>query len=633
VDKVSLTKMHDDFSRQRSLTGRLLVVAIWFGTVTGTVEGAGLLVFQRLNSGSWGAMMHVSGEILWISPLVDVCFFVTLALLVSLPAQIGIRFPAIRTMVFLLTFLAVYDWLTLTDRLRHSSCLILALGVSVAFNRWFGKRRDKALRFWTRTAPWAAAGFALLLTGIQGGSWLWERTEVAKLPPPQPESPNVLVVVMDTLRADHLSCYGYTLATSPNIDRLAAQGVLFENAIAPSSWSLPSHVSLVTGRYQFEHGVDNVRPAPWLGWGNKGLGGYPTLGEGLLRKGYRTGAFSANRTYFTANLGFGRGFLHFEDYFHSLADMFIRTLYGREFSRIYLNRSDKSKVKRALRFLGMNSLLDKDSEGSVAHGGAQAVRKRGNVVNEEAIRWIERDTTRPFFVFLNYFDVHDPYGAPGETPGLGRIAEYDSGVRYVDEQIGRLLQTLEAEHRLQNTLVIVTSDHGESLGQHGLLYHAQALYWELIHVPLIVWFPGHVPAGTRITTPVTNAAIAATVMDVLGKNGENRFPGPSLKTFWNDGGTGPDPLSEIAKTDVMGTEDKAAGKLVPTARDGAMKSLVTPRWHLITHEKLGNQLYDWTQDPGETHDLTNTPEGQNVARGLLLELQATVTARLRPSAP
>ena len=127
----------------------------------------------------------------------------------------------------------------------------------------------------------------------------------------------MLVIVVDTLRADHVSSYGYPRPTTPNLDRLAQQGVRFENAISPCSWSLPSHVSLLTGLYQFEHGVGSVQPEPWLGWGNKGMGGFPTLGEALEHRGYRTGAFSANRTYFSRDLGFGRGFLHFEDYFHS----------------------------------------------------------------------------------------------------------------------------------------------------------------------------------------------------------------------------------------------------------------------------------------------------------------------------
>src|SRR5262249_30252871 len=158
--------------------------------------------------------------------------------------------------------------------------------------------------------------------------------------------PNVLFVVLDTLRADHLSAYGYSRETSPNIDRLTREGVLFENAIAPAPWSLPSHVSLLTGKYQFEHGLGDVPPMSLAGLRATEMNGSHTLAQVLEGHGYRTGAFSANRTYFSASLGFSKGFSHFDDYYDSVADCFVRTLYGREFARIYLTRTDHSVVRR-----------------------------------------------------------------------------------------------------------------------------------------------------------------------------------------------------------------------------------------------------------------------------------------------
>ena len=318
-----------------------MMAGLGSGVFAGLVEGVGLLFFQRLNWAGWGPMIHVSREIIWISPIVDAILFLSLALICSIVARLVPRLPAIRVLAFLLTFFSVYDWLTLTGRLYHRACLLLALGVAVALTRWCDKRENTFLQFWKRTTPWIVAAWILAFAGIQGGNWLHERNVVTHLPPAAPGAPNVLVIVVDTLRADHLFSYGYARPISPNFDRLAQQGVLFKNAISTTSWSLPSHVSLLTGRYQFEHRIGNVQPEPWLGWGSKGLGGFPTLGEALQQKGYRTGAFSANRTYFTTSLGFGRGFQHFEDYFHSPADMFVRTLYGKEFARIYLNRSDK----------------------------------------------------------------------------------------------------------------------------------------------------------------------------------------------------------------------------------------------------------------------------------------------------
>jgi arylsulfatase A-like enzyme len=596
--------------------------------VAGLVEGVGLLVFQRINWRSWGPMMHVSKEIIWISPLVDLLFFVVLVLLISLLAGAIRQLNPLRAVMSVLAFLTIYDWLTLTARLSHWSCALLALGVAAVFNRWFGKRESEILKRCQRATPRLIAAWVLAFVAIEGGGWIIERSAVARLPVASAASPNVLIIVVDTLRADHVSSYGYARQTSPEIDRIAKQGVQFENAIAPSSWSLPSHASLLTGRYPFEHGMQNVEPMPWLGWDKESLRGYPTLGEVLQKRGYRTGAFSANRVYFTSNVGLGRGFIHFEDYFYSPADSFVRTLFGREFARIYLSRSDKSLVRRTLRRLGFTSLLDRDTEGWEKNGGARGVRKRASVVNDELLRWIDTDISQqhPFFAFLNYMDPHDPYGAPSSYPkpfwDHGTVTDqYDEGVSYADHYIGVLMQSLQQRGLANHTLVIITSDHGESLGEHGLHFHASALYWELIQVPLIIWYPGHVPAGLQIATPVTNTAIPSTIMEVLaGVPGETVFPGPTLSVLWKNPHAAlpwPDPLAELAQNDI--NPEKAA---VPTAADGAMQTLVTPDWQLIVHKNLGEQLYHWNADPGESHDLINTPEGQAQAAALKLELEA-----------
>jgi arylsulfatase A-like enzyme len=598
-----------------SSAGSLLILGLGAGIFAGLVEGVGLMIFQRINWERWGPMMHVSGEIIWISPIVDTILFLLLALVCGVVSRLAPRLPTMRVLVFLLTFLSVYDWLTLTNRLYLRACLLLAFGVAVAFARWCGKREGTFLRFWKKTTPWILAVWAIAFAGIQGGKWLHEKNAAANLPTAGSGAPNVLVIVVDTLRADHVSSYGYTRPTTPNLDRLAQQGVRFDHAISPCSWSLPSHVSLVTGLYQYEHGIGSVQPEPWLGWDNKGMGGFPTLGEALEQRGYRTGAFSANRTYFSRDLGFDRGFVHFEDYFHSASDAFVRTLYGREFARIYLKRSEHSLVKHTLRRLGFTSLLDQDAEGSGSYGGAFGVRKRASVVNQEVVDWIDRDRQRPFFALLNYFDVHDPYGGPRAYPKPSwpqqtDVDAYDNGVKYVDDYIGLLMKELGRRGLTNNMLVIITSDHGEALGQHHLRTHGRALYWEQIHVPLVVWDPGHVPAGVTVTTPATNAAIASTIMDLLGA--QKTFPLSSLRALWQTGGipNWPDPLSELARNAISDKEDQAARTLVPTSSTGAMKSLVTTRWQLITHETMGDQLYDWVLDPLESNNFAPTPPGQ-----------------------
>jgi len=605
--------------------GPLLLIGLWFGIFTGLIEGAGLLLFQHINWAQWGRLLHVSWPILWISPLVDVAFFLLLALLAGLAARLFPRFPAPPALVFLLAFLAAYDWLSLTERLYRPACFLLALGVAFAVGRWFARHETRALIFLRKTGPLMLMIFALTAASVCGGQRLREHRMLAKLPPAAPGSPNVLVIIVDTLRADHLSSYGYQFPTSPNIDELARQGVLFENAIAPCSYSLPSHVSLITGRYQYEHGVGNVQPLPWFS-DKQTMGGYATLGEVLQRRGYRTAAFSANRTYFTHELQ-GRGFIHFEDYFNSPGDMFLRTVYGRKFCDRFLRRSEKSLVTRALRRLGLGSLLDHDD-------GGFGVRKRADAVSQELLHWAGEDPRRPFLVFLNYFDVHRPYGGPYGFPKPawqepGSIGEYDQGVKYEDDAIGGLMEQLKRRDLSENLLLVITGDHGEGLGQHGVSTHDMDLYWELVHVPLVFWYPGHVPAGERIAAPVTNSAIAATVMDLLGEK-TPAFPGPPLDELWQSPGVAPSwpaPLAELAQDPYPDPENWPAVSVVPTNVTGWMKSLVTPQRQLIVHQKAGNQLYDWRRDPAETNDLAKTPDGAQEAEKLRREMQSEMVTR------
>src|SRR5581483_4161504 len=539
----------------------LLQAAAWFGLFAGVGEGIGLLIFQRINWAQWSRVMHVSKEILWIAPVVDLCFFLLIALCIVLLWRIFSRLPAVRVLAFILVFLTAYDWLMLTGHFYRRAALIFALGAAVAFNRWFGKREPIALRIWNRSLLWLILLLGATFIGIQGGQWIHEQYATSHLPAAAAGSPNVLLIVVDTLRADHLSSYGYLRETSPNLDQLAQRGVLFENAIAPSSWSLPSHACLVTGRAVHQHGLGNVRAMPWLGWGSSSLTGLPTLAIALQKAGHRTRAFSANRISFTSNVGLGRGFIHFEDYFDGVGDSFVRTEFGREFARFYMNRSQKSEFTRAFRYLGLGSWLDKDSEGSGDYGGIYGIRKRANEVNRETLRWVAHDRQHPFFAMLNYLDVHFGYGGPVGYPKPAwdqgtTIGEYDAGIKFTDDYIGQLLHGLDQQDELKNTIVIITSDHGESLGDHGLSFHGAALYWELVHVPLIISWPGHIPEGIRVQQPVSNTAIASTVSDLIASN--QNFPGPSLAEFWSGKSAhSPDVISELPQTNTIVAADRA----------------------------------------------------------------------------
>jgi arylsulfatase A-like enzyme len=635
----------------------LVALAIWLGIFTGLVEGCLLIIFQRLNWRDWGRMLHVSAPVIWISPLIDLLLFGMVACVVAAVARVFPKIPSFATTVFCLAFLTMYDWLTCIGRLRHWSCFLLAVGLASVFTRWAARNEIRVLRFWRRTVPALVCVLLVAFAAIHWRSEWRERRELSRLPSPAAGAPNVLVVVFDTLRADHVSAYGYARETSPNIDRLAREGVLFENAIAPAPWSLPSHVSLLTGKYQFEHGMGDVPEMSVTGLRPQAMNGSETLAETLEQHGYRTGAFSANRTYFSANLGFYKGFSHFEDYYDSAADCFVRTLYGREFARVYLTRSDRSGPRRLIRWLGWESLLDKDDEGA-APGGTQGVRKRAPEVNREMLRWIDSSPhNRPFFAFLNYFDVHHRYGGPvsfhgpwgggekqvarpadhsqeNDPASLGMtedknereqvINQYDDGIKYDDNALGDLLRDMEKRGLLENTVVVITSDHGESLGEHHIAYHGESLYREQVWVPMVFWCPGRVPAGSRVLAVVSNASIPATVMSVLKLNPVEDFRRPLLAALWTSltSNASVGAISEVAQIYPTAAEDLISEKFVPTAMQGAMKSLTTDRWQLITHERLGNQLYDYTADPHELKDVFRAADSQEIVGKLMFELRS-----------
>jgi arylsulfatase A-like enzyme len=586
----------------------VLVLAVWFGLLTGLLEGVGLLAAQRLGWLEWETLQRgVGPEIVWIACLVDLVLFGSIGFMLLVVSRVFPRLPIMRISVFVFAFMAIADLVALTGRILIYAVVTLATGVAATCLRWVGNNEQAAVRFWRKSVGVVAAGAAVALVGIPGGYWLGERISMARLPAAAPGAPNILVIVVDTLRADHLSSYGYQRATSPNIDRLAQQGVLFENAFSESSWTPPSHATILTGRHPSEHEVE---------W-NKGLDDrYPTIPEVLRTHGYRTAAFTGNSDWFSRRIGFGRGFMHFEDYFYSVTDMFVRTVFGRTVAE--------------WRLVGRMGLSIKPRY--------QKERRRAPIINRSVLRWIHREPERPFFVFVNYYDVHEPYEPidryrrkfAGESQGGDRlrIDAYDGEIGYVDEHVARLVEEVEAQRRAQPLLVIITSDHGESFGDHGFYLHANSLYLNEIHVPLIVRWPGKVPGGGRVDAPVSNAAIPATLMELIGRGEQSVFPGLSLVRLWKQEAPASDRddiLAEIAR------QPFAPEKL--PAYHGWTKSIVTPEWHYMEHEKFGSQLFNWRADRGELHDLSKRPDLQGMIKRFRLHLKRGGTNERAAAAP
>jgi arylsulfatase A-like enzyme len=422
------------------------------------------------------------------------------------------------------------------------------------------------------------------------------------------------VITLDTLRADHVSAYGYERQTTPNIDRLAHGGVLFEHAIANSSWTLPSHASLLTGRLPHEHGADWLAPLDAT---------YPTLAEVLAARGYATAAFAANTSYVTPEWGLGRGFSRFEVYGNSISDDVVRTVYGR---------------KLALNLLPRIGYFDIPG------------RKRAADLNAEFLHWLDHVADRPFFALLNYFDVHDPYltAAQYETrfaseasrgdlvnfqfqPNVFRrkptlspreiqteIDAYDGCLAHLDAELGRLFAELAKRGLDERTLVIVTSDHGESFGNLDLFGHGNSLYFETLHVPLILSWPKTIPSGGRVSGLASLHQIPATVMDLFGI-GAAPLPGRSLAKRWTSEGAG---VTDTVLSEVNPGRFKEGPPSYPTSA-GGLRSLVTDQWHLILSQSGTAELYAWRADRNETQNLSETPAGQAAILALKRDLPAS----------
>lgn len=302
------------------------------------------------------------------------------------------------------------------------------------------------------------------------------RIELARTRQPptgKKDPPNVLLIVMDSVRADHLGVYGYSTKTSPHLDALAGESLVFDRAIASGNYSLSSHASLFTGRLPSEHGA---RPR----WANpvtfRGIqtmdsalaADVPTLAERLESAGFATGGLSANTAYLARWTGLQRGFATFDD----------------RPKRLLGYHPFSFPIQRRFGLPGPTQRTLEEWEGKFVTAAALSFAK---------------GTARPFFLFLNYFDVHPREGDRPKANGLGMnvrpIPAYDAEIAAIDSAIGTLLEGLERSGTLDHTIVVITSDHGEFLGEKGFNGHGTGAYEEILHVPLLVRFPERLPAG------------------------------------------------------------------------------------------------------------------------------------------
>ncbi|MFO8057079.1 MAG: sulfatase [bacterium] len=401
--------------------------------------------------------------------------------------------------------------------------------------------------------------------------------------------PNIIFITVDTLRADHLSGFGYERKTSPYLDSLARQGVVFKGMLSHSSNTAPSMASTFTSLYPDTIGM--------LSNGEKLSGDVLTMAEILGSNGYQTGCIHTN-AYLEKKYGFDQGF------------QFYKSLYP----------DTKIEVQRKRLY-------------------------RADKVNRAALEWMkEREGDKPYFLYLHYMSTHCPYLPPAPydirfDPGFDRtlpdftlvwryiygkdrvkitpeyekiyqetytdrevldhmVALYDGEIRYFDDQLKKLLAALRERDLLDNTLVVISSDHGEEFKEHGGLTHGKTVFQEVVHVPLILYFPGRLPEGKEVNTMTRNLDILPTVLDIAGIEPPGHLEGRSLAPLWKkEAATAPETSFAHIEFEGQGTAGMGYAKIEHA-------SVSTNEWRYI-RDMLENKdmLFDRKEDPADENNL------------------------------
>jgi arylsulfatase A-like enzyme len=476
----------------------------------------------------------------------------------------------------------VYSRLPRAFILDGTLLAVLTFGVALLLARVALRALAHGPRVVLRVAT-AAVALVALLGAVGRGHGAAPKTtatpEAAARPAP---GWNVLLISIDSLRADHLGCYGYGRDTSPVIDGVAREGIRFASAVSPTSWTLPSHISLFSGRYGLSHGVVTEMHRLSLE--------IPTLGEVLQGAGYRTAGFVSG-PYLAGHYGYARGMDTYED-----------------LSARYEHRREARSAVVA------------------------------PTINEMAERWLDQHGRERFFLFLHYFDVHYDYVPPApfdkmfdpdyrgtvdskdllknprvnakmDPRDLAHVkALYDGEIRFTDMHVGKVLAKLEQMGVRDRTLVVITSDHGDEFFEHGSKGHQRTLYDEVLLVPLVVRLPDGADAGRVVREEVSLVDVMPTVLELLGVSAPSGMDGESLIALMQGRGTG-------APREVYGEFYNKLGLNVQVARRSAATKVIQHFNRIMHPSRPALEWYDLSREPGET---TNRAEsGDPALRGAL----------------
>lgn len=600
-----------------------LVMAVWLGLLAGYVDLAAIVAKKHfIHDDAW---FRAARDFPWTVPIAHVALSMTAALALGSAAKLLPRFVSLRFGAFALTTLALWGAL-LRLPIWWWCGLILAAGVGWQFSRVVARigftARSPAVRW---TVATLIGGVAVLFAAGTCQQSLRESHAIAALPPAVPGARNVLLLVLDTVRASGMSMYGYARATTPNLDRWAKRGIRFNRALAPAPWTVPSHAAMFTGRWPFATDTQWTKSLDTQG---------STLAEFLASEGYQTAGFVANTHNCGYETGLNRGFIHYEDYALTPRTLLSRTVPGKWLLEHTWGLADAYERK----WIGLQS-------------------RPADVLNAEFLDWLEqRRTDRPFFAFMNFFDVHEPYiPAPAQTRRFGITPtsqrdvqflfdylemdkrkltprdlalardSYDDCLAYLDSQIGALLTELDGRKILNDTIVVITSDHGEAFGEHGSYCHANSVDLEEVGVPLLILAPDASVAGRTVFREVTLRDLPATVADLVGLSNRSPFPGHSLAGFWRvmpgevpDRSTSPALSEQVYSNAFVPGPDRAQNQAL------AQMSLVAfGGFQYIRNAQGQERLYRAFQSAQTQHNLAGSPEAEALMeqfRQMLLEI-------------
>lgn len=584
----------------------LIVLWLTAGVLAG---GAHLLTARALRLGfsvtRWG---WESRDLWWRTPLAYLLLFAPIALLLLAAAPVLGRRRVVRVAAWAWATLVLFAVLLLFPQLHGYASLVLAAGVALRLSSAALDHEGAMLRGARMVGGLGALAVVLAAALVPRVRSLGERRTIAALPSPPAGAPNVLFLILDTVRADYLTGYGWQdEETAPQLAQWAQQGVVFDESYSTSSWTTPSHASFFTGQYPSVHQASYTMPL---------AASQLTVAEWLQQHGWATGGFTANLIATTIESGLAQGFVHYEDYQQSWEEIFKSTTITQAHNvlRALETWREGGPMRAVVRAFLSTDFAPRLVES--AHDG-----KRAEEVRTHVGAWLDAlPAGRPFFAFVNLFDAHAPYHPPepyasmfmGGGPGRRDLTRYKGALRYLDDQVALMLQDLDRRGILENTIVILTSDHGEQFGEHGQDAHANSLYRQVLHVPLVIVAPGRVPAGVRVTRQVTGRDLPATILDLVAVPRDSAIGGTSLAPLWRDAAvvrpadaaraTAPSPAA--ATSDVVAELDQNTRPVLRfrNAR-GPMKAIFDDSLHVIRDGTGVLEAYRYRHDPQETAEL------------------------------